>query len=140
MRLLESFTARGHGNVTAMHKTTIELTKEGDLTLRGDCIIGVGATKAPAQFSEATRQALKQKRKFLFIFRVGGVEEHVEGMGDPALTLDDEHEMVIRKSTFISGRTVLVGCNKASIDLSPALRAALRNPHATISIELHALD
>ena len=37
------FSARGHENIRGVHKTTFEFTKEKELTLKGDCIIGVNA-------------------------------------------------------------------------------------------------
>ena len=38
-----SFTCYGHENITAKHKTTLEFTKDKDLSLKGDCIVGVNA-------------------------------------------------------------------------------------------------
>ncbi len=38
-----SFICYGHKNITAKHKTTLEFTKERDLSLKGDCIVGVKA-------------------------------------------------------------------------------------------------
>ena len=36
----------GHPNVRCLHQRTIEVTTDSHLTLRGDCIIGVRASKA----------------------------------------------------------------------------------------------
>ena len=38
-----SFTCCGHENITCRHKTTLEFTKDSELSLKGDCIIGVKA-------------------------------------------------------------------------------------------------
>ena len=38
-----SFNCYGHENITARHKTTLEFTKDEDLSLKGDCIVGVKA-------------------------------------------------------------------------------------------------
>ena len=38
-----SFTCCGHENITCRHKTTLEFTKDSDLSIKGDCIIGVKA-------------------------------------------------------------------------------------------------
>ena len=38
-----SFTAYGHKNILATHKTTIEFTKDKELSLKGNCIVGVRA-------------------------------------------------------------------------------------------------
>ncbi len=48
------FTCYGHENITCKHKTTLEFTKDNDLSLKGDCIAGV-----KADFS------LVQLRKFI---------------------------------------------------------------------------
>lgn len=48
------FTCYGHKNITCRHKTTLEFTKSNELSLKGDCIIGV-----KADFS------LVQLRKFI---------------------------------------------------------------------------
>ena len=49
-----SFTCYGHNNVISRHKTTLEFTKDEDLSLKGDCIVGV-----KADFS------LQQLKKFI---------------------------------------------------------------------------
>ena len=38
-----SFACYGHENITAKHKTTLEFTKSNELSLKGDCIIGIKA-------------------------------------------------------------------------------------------------
>ena len=38
-----SFTCYGHENITCRHKATLEFTKDNDLSLKGDCIVGVKA-------------------------------------------------------------------------------------------------
>ena len=40
---MEIVIARGHPNIRATHKTTLEVTKEKELSPRGDCIIGICA-------------------------------------------------------------------------------------------------
>ena len=34
---------KGHKNILSLHKKTIEITKESELTINGDCIIGTNA-------------------------------------------------------------------------------------------------
>jgi uncharacterized protein len=134
--LLESFTARGHPNVQACHKTTLEFTREVKLTMRGDCIAGVAATLAPAGFKPETKTVLRAGRDFILQVSVDDVIEEIAGKGHPGLALDDEHEMVFRKSSFVSGRTVLVSCDKASVDLGDGLRARLAREDAEIHVSL----
>jgi len=37
------FIAYGHKNITSRHKTTLEFTKDSNLTIKGDCIVGIKA-------------------------------------------------------------------------------------------------
>ncbi|MCD6301577.1 MAG: DUF371 domain-containing protein, partial [Staphylothermus sp.] len=46
MVVVDVLYGRGHPNIRATHKTTLEITKEPHVTPRGDCIIAVNATKA----------------------------------------------------------------------------------------------
>lgn len=124
----ENITALGHENVLSTHPTTIEITKDPNLTKNGDCIIGVSASKACADLSEEVKQKIKQGRKFTIILRVGDISERIEGYGSPELTLEHEHDIVIRTSEFIDKRTIMVKADKASIDLKPELVKKLKNP------------
>jgi len=36
----------GHKNILSLHKKTIEITKESQLTINGDCIIGTNSSLA----------------------------------------------------------------------------------------------
>jgi hypothetical protein len=135
--LLESFTARGHPNVQACHKTTLEFTRDSRLTARGDCIAGVASTLAPAGFKAETKAAIRTGCDFILQVCVGDMVEEIAGKGHPDLSLDDEHEMVFRKSAFVSGRTVLVSCDKASADLGDGFRVQLARGGVEIQVSLY---
>jgi hypothetical protein len=137
--LLESFTARGHLSVQVCHKTTLEFTRDSRLTARGDCIAGVASTLAPAGLKAETKAAIRAGRDFLLQVRVGDMVEEITGKGHPDLALDDEHEMVFRKSAFVSGRTVLVSCDKASADLGGKFRKQLARDGVEIQVSLYLL-
>nr|MDO8110272.1 DUF371 domain-containing protein [Candidatus Sigynarchaeota archaeon] len=138
--LLESFTARGHPNVRSSHETTLEFTKASQLTTRGDCIAGVEASLAPADFKESTRAALQSSGAFLLEIRVGNFIEQVHGHGHPGLSLNDAYEMVFRKSQYLSGRTVLVSCDKAAMDFDPKMKKVMQRPGQLIDVALYKLD
>ncbi|MGH9919762.1 MAG: DUF371 domain-containing protein, partial [Nitrososphaerales archaeon] len=57
--VMEEVTFSGHEMVSALHARTIEITTEGHLTPRGDCIVGVGAAKGISQLSPSMKRALK---------------------------------------------------------------------------------
>ena len=46
-----------------------------------------------------------------------GVCDAVVGRGDPGLSLSDESRMVFRRSSYVSGDTVMVRASKAARDL-----------------------
>jgi hypothetical protein len=117
--LIEIINARGHRNVLAKHKTTLEITKDDHLTLQGDCIVAVSADKGPKEFSKEFLEALKKEDARLEIrMHCGGVEEKVIAHGHPQLSFTNPHEMVVRKSNFICARTLAIKADKSSNELS----------------------
>ena len=119
--------ARGHGNVTAKHKTTIEFTKEHELTLRGDCIVAVGADKGCLELGGELKDALRKAAAIEITIECGGVKEKVVAHGHPHLTLAHPTDMVLRKSDFICERTLAVKADKAACDLSGRLVTELKS-------------
>jgi hypothetical protein len=109
----------GHENIRSNHKKTIEITKEDELSLRGDCIIGVNASSSCFDIPSSLKEKLQDpKSKVRFSIKVAEHEFVVEGRGHKDLTLTHTKDIVIRKSDFISPRTLAVKCDKAS-DLLP---------------------
>ncbi len=65
----------------------------------------------------------------------GDVRDEVVGRGDPRMSFDDPVSMVFRRSDYVDGRTVLVGCDKGAGDLSRELVERLRRG-APLRVEL----
>lgn len=121
----------GHPNVQSLHARTVEITKEEHLTLRGDCIIGVRAEKACADIDEEIRRKLAMGDSHVRIeIIVGNDAYEISGAGDERLTLQDRHDIVIRKTNFACPRTLSVRCDKASSDIPRRMVKALQDPHA----------
>ncbi len=117
MRLEIKFS--GHENIRSTHKKTIEITKDSELTPKGDCIIGVNASYSCLDLPRSLKEKLQDpKSKVKFSIKVAQYEFIVEGRGDKNLTLTHTEDIVIRKSNFVSPRTLAVKCDKAS-DLLP---------------------
>ena len=120
---------RGHPMVRATHRTTIEVTTEEHLTENGDCIVGVGADKGCAGLDPRVRSSIQDgKSRVRIKMVVAGEPFLIEAMGSPRLALSDPHEIVIRKSDFISDRTVAVRANVAAKDIPRRMVAELRDP------------
>lgn len=62
----------------------------------------------------------------------------VEGRGSRGLTFTDPHEIVVRKSGFVSGRTLMVYSNKAAADIPRRMVKLLQDPAETVRIEISA--
>ena len=109
----------GHENIRSNHKKTIEITKESELTLRGDCIIGVNATSSCFDLPNSLKAKIKDpKSKIQCLIKVGPHEFIVNGRGQENLILSHKADIVIRKSDFICPRTLAIKCDKTS-DLIP---------------------
>ncbi|MFC1454664.1 DUF371 domain-containing protein [Candidatus Undinarchaeota archaeon] len=127
----------GHENVRSSHKTTLEITKEKELSLSGDCIIGVNADKGLLELSDEFRNRLKEDGSILKIMIiVDDLEEAITAKGSSELELSHAEEMVVRKSDFISDRTLAIDADKASADLTNEFKEKLRNPNQKIEVIL----
>ena len=115
--LREAVEFYGHPNVRAWHEKTIEITKDSNLSLKGDCIIGVRASKGCSQLSDEVKSALNNGTVLKFEIEVGKHVFEFTAGGSPELTFEDEHEIVIRKSDFVSPRTLAVKADKAACDM-----------------------
>ena len=121
----------GHKNIRSNHKKTIEITKEADLTLKGDCIIGVCATSSCFDLPGSLKEKLQDpKSKVRFLIKVEEHEFIVEGRGHEDLTFSHTEDIVIRKSDFVSPRTLAVNCDKASDLLPREMVTLLQDPKA----------
>jgi len=113
--------SHGHPNVSATHKSTIEITCEGFLNTTGDCIIGIRADKSLKDLPVGLKDFLRRGKKVRVTFECGGIKDSLMARGDPRLTLDDPKSLIIRKSDYACGRTLCVRADKAAIDLDRKL-------------------
>ncbi|MCX8171272.1 MAG: DUF371 domain-containing protein [Candidatus Bathyarchaeota archaeon] len=137
MRIVEEIAAFGHPLIRAAHRSTFEVTRESFLTERGDCIIAVRADKAARDLSEKFKEAAKKAEvSMMIIIEAGGEREIVKAYGSPALTFTHPTDMVIRKSSYVCGKTIAIRANKAACDLSRSLVDKLRGHENQVKITL----
>jgi hypothetical protein len=137
MEVTEIILGYGHENIQATHKTTFEITKEAQLSRRGDCIIAVSANKTMTDFSSEFKENLhKEKAKIMILIEAGDAAEVVNAFGSPRLILTHRTDMVVRKSNYICNRTLAIQADKAACDLSRKLAEKLRNPKQKVKIAL----
>ncbi|MET1124356.1 MAG: DUF371 domain-containing protein [Archaeoglobaceae archaeon] len=131
-------TARGHENVRAEHKTTLEVTKEKHLTPRGDCIIGVEASASASELPEWLKEHLRSGGKILVRLKLPehGLEEEFTALGDRRMTFSHRTDVVFRKSNYVCGRTVGVKATKAARDLNREIVELLKDRRVELIVEI----
>jgi len=133
----EIITAYGHELVKATHGTTFEITKDKNLTSKGDCIIAVGADKSVVDLSgEFKNLARKRDAEIIITIESNGEKEIIKAHGDPRLTFTHPEDMVIRKSMYVCNRTLAVRADKAAKDLSRELIKKLQTSQRKVKITL----
>jgi hypothetical protein len=137
METTEIILAYGHENVLATHKTTLAITKNSQLSKRGDCIIAVSANKAVEDLSRKFKQALhRDTAKITILIEADEIAETVNASGNPQLILTHPADIVVRKSSYICNRTLAIQADKAACDLSRKLIERLRDPNQKVKITL----
>ncbi|MGZ7110382.1 MAG: DUF371 domain-containing protein [Halobacteriota archaeon] len=136
--LSDTIHAKGHHNILATHKTTLQITKDHQISKRADCIVAVSADKSLYDLDNDVKTALSSDTaRMRLTIRASDMSEVITGFGNASLSLSDTDDMVVRKSAFISGRTVMVGANKAARDLNRTFVARLKKPEdISITIEI----
>ena len=83
MTLSESFRARGHPNITSTHKTTLMITRDTELTPKGNCVVAVGSEKGLLDLDLRLKEAMKRAdAKITLKLEVGKAIFNVSGRGD----------------------------------------------------------
>ncbi|MEM0056993.1 MAG: DUF371 domain-containing protein [Candidatus Geothermarchaeota archaeon] len=130
--------AYGHPNITALHRSTFEITKDEDLTPKGNCIIGVKSEYACADLPAEIKDLLKNCDVIIeIILKTNGMIDRVMCRGCKRLLLTSTSSIVVRKSTYIDGRTLCINSNKSAGDLNRTLIDSLRNPNAILEVTLN---
>jgi hypothetical protein len=122
----ERIHAEGHENVAATHASTFEVTTDDYLTPAGDCILAIGADRAPSDFDPGFVSACRDAdARIEAVIRAGSHEATVTGWGHPDLAFGSDRSMVVRTSEYVDDRTVMVGADAAATDLDRGLVDAL---------------
>lgn len=123
-----TFTAWGHENITAKHKRTLEFTKDNELGIEGDCILGVSSNFSLYDLKELIKEGTKLK----MIIKADDVSDEIIFEANP--DFNDEKEIVIRVGDFSSERTLGLKADKACSDLKKDLTEKLNNPDQRIDV------
>jgi len=134
MVILDTISAYGHKNIVCSHSTTIEITKEKSLTKKGNCIIGINASKGCYDLNFDLKKHIQDGNKIKVTFKLENLQDSFFGFGNKDLGLLDKNDMVFRKSNFVCDRTVLINCTKSSNNIKRELIEKLKDPRKKLSI------
>ena len=128
--MIYKFKAYGHENILANHKTTLEFTKDENITLNGDCIVGI---KADFELSKL-KEFIKNFKKNKISITISNNKIHETILAEINPNFNDDKELVIRKTDFVSERTFAINSNKAAFELKRNLIGFLKDKKDGISV------
>ena len=132
--MIYKFHAYGHPNILGAHKTTLEFTKDREVSLKGDCIIGVNADFDLGKIRNFAENSINKKITITIktTSKLKKLQETVFAELNPSF--NDETEFVVRKTDFVSERTFATSSNKAAFELNRGLINYLKEKKNKIAI------
>ena len=119
---------KGHKNVSSMHKSTFEITKDLEIGPTADCIIGVAMDNSMNDFSDEFKAKIANKNtKITVILDTENGHDEIVGFGHENLTLTHPTDIVCRTSDYVCPRTLMINADKAARDLDSDLIEDLKN-------------
>ena len=119
---------KGHKNVSSMHKSTFEITKDLEIGPTADCIIGVAMDNSMNDFPDEFKSKIANKNtKITVILETEHGHDEIIGFGHVDLTLTHPTDIVCRTSEYVCPRTLMINANKAAKDLDLNLIEDLKN-------------
>ena len=106
--------AKGHKNVSSLHKSTFEITKDVDIGPTADCIIGVD-------------KIANSDTRIKVVLDTENGHDEITGYGHEDLTLTHPTDIVCRTSDYTCSRTLMIKADKAARDLDKELIEDLKN-------------
>ena len=126
--MIFKLTSKGHRNVTSLHKSTFEVTKDVEIGPTADCIVGTSADKSMLDFPEEFKDKIADSNtKVTVILDTENGHDEINGFGHEDLTLTHPTDIVCRKSDFTCSRTLMINADKAARDLDSGLIEDLKN-------------
>lgn len=120
------FIVYGHPNILATHKTTLEFTKDKEVSLKGDCIIGIKSDFDLNKLKQFIKKSKDNKISITIqaISKSRRIKETI--LAELNTNFNSNKELVIRKTNFISERTFAINSTKAAFELDMGLIGFLR--------------
>lgn len=131
--MIYKFHAYGHPNILGTHRTTLEFTKDKELSLKGDCIIGVNADFELGKIRDFIKNSINKKIAITIqTINNKKIKEKINAELNPSF--NDDNEIVIRKTDFVSERTLAIKANKVAFELNRDLIDYLKEKKNKIAV------
>ena len=127
------FCCNGHRNILSTHKTTLEFTKDKDLTKNGNCIIGIGA-----DFEMDSINKLLEFDNIIIKIKVDELSDKI--IAKVNKYFNDRNEIVIRMGEYASERTLGIRADKASKHLNRKMMDKMKNPKQKMTVEIEGFN
>ena len=116
------------------------VTTDKHLSKKGDCILAVQAEKSLDDLLPDLKEIIRnEEAEVIFIMETGGQRLVVRGRGHPGLTLTSPSDMVIRKSSFICGRTLMIKADIAALDVTLEFVRLLEGHNREVHVTIRAV-
>ena len=120
--------SKGHKNVTSLHKSTFEVTKDAEIGPAADCIVGTSADQSMLDFPQEFKDRIADSNtKIKVILDTENGHDEITGFGHEDLTLTHPTDIVCRTSDVTCSRTLMIRADKAARDLDSDLIEDLKN-------------
>lgn len=120
----------GHENISATHRSSLELTRDPSLTRRGTCIVGVAG-----DWDDRALRPLRGRIRVRLV--AGGYEDTFEAEVSRSATLLGS--LVFRKGPDLRDRTFAFGSTAGAADLDRDLVEELASPEAMLRVEIESI-
>ena len=116
------------------------VTTDKHLSKKGDCILAVRAEKSLVDLLPGLKEIIRnEEAEVIFIMEISGQSLVVRGRGHPGLTLTSPSDMVIRKSSFICGRTLMIKADIVALDIPLEFVRLLEGHNREVHITIRAV-
>ena len=120
--------SKGHRNVSSLHKSTFEITKDPEIGPTADCIIGVNMDDSMLDFPQEFKDKIADSNtRIAVVLDTPNGHDEIIGFGHEDLTLTHPTDIVCRTSEFTCPRTLMIKSTKSARDLNRDLINDLKN-------------
>lgn len=135
--MVYKFTAYGHPNISATHKTTLEFTKDEHVSLNGSCIVGIKSDFDLKELKDFIKKSKNEEIEIIIGIKIKKIQEKITAKLNPEFNSDEE--LIVRKSDFTSERTFGIKSDKAAFDLNRGIVPYLKEKNNKLIISINFL-